>query len=407
VPWYKTITKEQWRVLFAAQMGWTLDAMDVLLYVVALSTIIKEWHMSTSTAGLLASITLFSSAIGGAFFGIVADYIGRVRALTATILIYSLFTGMCGLTQNVYQLGVARFFLGIGMGGEWASGEVLVAETWPKEHRGKAIGIVQAGWAIGYILAAILAAVVLPRFGWRVLFFMGMLPSLFVFYIRKNVKESSLWRKETGGGAKKEIFKLWEIFQRKNLKFTLLAALMCSLCMMSYWGFFTWLPTFLSSPIEKGGAGLTIVKTSVWLVPMQLGALAGYITFGVLSDRLGRRPVFFGYLMIVGILIPIFGQTRDSTTLLLLGPLVGFFGTGYFAGYGALLSELFPTHIRATAQGSIYNFGRGVASTAPFVVGSIATTMGFGFAIGTVSIFTVAAAVTVLFLPETKAKALA
>jgi MFS family permease len=412
LPWYRAATKHQWHVLIAAQMGWALDAMDVLLYVFAITTILKEWGISPAMAGLMASITLFSSAFGGAFFGIVADYIGRVRALTLTILIYSVFTGLSGLAQNVTQLALARLFLGLGMGGEWSSGEVLVAETWPREHRGKAIGIVQGGWAVGYILAAIVAALVLPRFGWRALFFVGILPALLVFYIRRHVKEPEIWqttarqRREGKLGAEGQRFTLWQVFHRDLIKFTAIASLLASLCMMAYWGLFTWIPAFLSSPAAKGGAGLTIMMTSLWIIPMQLGALVGYITFGMISDWLGRRPAFVIYLVSMGILVPIFGHTRNETALLLMGPLLGFFGSGYFSGFGALLAELFPTRARGTAQGFIYNFGRGVSSFAPALIGLIATTKGYGFAIGTVSIVTFAGALTVLFLPETKAKAL-
>ncbi|MBI3988451.1 MAG: MFS transporter [candidate division NC10 bacterium] len=412
VPWYRSATKAQWHILFAAQMGWSLDAMDVLLYIFAITTISKEWGLSPTTAGLLASVTLFSSAFGGALFGIVADYLGRVRALTLTILIYSLFTGLSGLAQNVGQLALFRFLLGLGMGGEWASGEVLVAETWPREHRGKAIGFVQGGWAIGYILAALLAGVILPRFGWRVLFFIGILPALVVFYIRKHVKEPEIWQKTAlqrrAGelGREGQRFTLLQLIHHDLVKFTWIAMLLTSLCMMAYWGLFTWIPAFLSSPAESGGAGLTIVKTSLWIIPMQLGALAGYITFGMISDWLGRRPAFALYLLTMGILVPIFGHTRNETVLLLMGPLLGFFGSGYFSGFGALLAELYPTRIRGTAQGFIYNFGRGVSSLAPTLIGMVAKLKGFGFAIGTVSIFTITAALAVLLLPETKAKVL-
>jgi MFS family permease len=412
LPWYRAATKEQWHVLIAAQLGWCLDAMDVLLYVFAITAIIKEWGISPAVAGLLASVTLFSSAFGGAFFGIVADYIGRVRALTLTILIYSLFTGLSGLAQNVVQLAAARLLLGLGMGGEWSSGEVLVAETWPPQHRGKAIGIVQGGWAVGYILAAILAAFILPRFGWRVLFFVGILPAFLALYVRRKLKEPEIWqrtaslRREGKLGEAGQQFTLWQIFRPDLVKFTLTACLLASLCMTAYWGFFTWIPAFLSSPLAKGGAGLSIVKTSLWIIPMQIGALAGYVSFGMISDWLGRRPAFFIYLIAMGILVPIFGAARGETLLLVLGPVIGFFGSGYFSGFGALLAELFPTRTRGTAQGFIYNFGRGVSAFSPALIGFIASSRGFGFAIGTVSVFTVGAALTVLLFPETKAKVL-
>jgi len=269
IPWWKTITKTQWYALAAAQMGWALDAFDVLLYVFALTTIMKEWNLTATEAGFLASVTLFASAFGGIFFGVIADRIGRKNALMATVLIFSIMSGLSGFTQNIWQLALARTLLGLGMGGEWASGALLVSETWPPEHRGKAIGFMQGGWAIGYILAAIVAGTILPVFGWRVLFFIGILPALFTVWVRTKIEEPEIWVKSHK--EEKQGFSFTQIFRADLIKYTLLCTLISSIVMFAYWGLFTWLPGFLSSPADKGGAGLSIVKSSLWMIwPVRL-----------------------------------------------------------------------------------------------------------------------------------------
>lgn len=285
-----------------------LDAMDVLLYTFALTTIQKEFQFDSATAGLLASVTLLASAIGGILFGIIADYIGRTKALIATILIYSFCSAGTATAQNLLQLILWRSLLGLGMGGEWSSGSVLVSETWPAEHRGKAIGIMQSGWALGYILAALVSAFVLPRFGWRVLFLVGVLPALLTIWIRRRVPEPAVWNvAQTSSVQLSQFFKekLNAIFQPALLRRTLIATLLTSFVLFAYWGLFTWLPGCLSKPLVQGGAGMSIVKTSGWIIPMQIGAFCGYLSFGFISDRFGRKPTFIFYRLTAAILVPI------------------------------------------------------------------------------------------------------
>jgi MFS family permease len=416
--WSRTITPTQWRTLFAAQAGWMLDAMDVLLYTFALTTIQKEFQFDSATAGALASVTLLASAIGGILFGVIADYIGRTKALIATILIYSFCSAGTATAQSLLQLVLWRSLLGLGMGGEWSSGAVLVSETWPAEHRGKAIGIMQSGWALGYILAAMVSAMVLPRFGWRALFFVGLLPALLTIWIRRRVPEPEVWtvtsrfsfskdsKKEVGTsllGSRSFKGKLAGIFAPILLRRTLIATLVTSLVLFAYWGLFTWLPGFLSKPLTQGGAGMSIVKTSGWIIPMQIGAFFGYLSFGFISDRFGRKPAFISYLIAAAILVPIYGQlARNDVALLLLGPFVGFFGSGYFSLFGAMLAELFPTPVRATGQGFAYNSGRAFSALAPFIIGGLADVYGIGSALALTSAFFLAGASMILFLPETR-----
>ena len=383
-----------------------LDAMDVLLYTFALTTIQKEFQFDSATAGLLASVTLLASAIGGILFGIIADYIGRTKALIATILIYSFCSAGTATAQNLLQLILWRSLLGLGMGGEWSSGSVLVSETWPAEHRGKAIGIMQSGWALGYILAALVSAFVLPRFGWRVLFLVGVLPALLTIWIRRRVPEPAVWNVAQASSVQLSQFfkeKLNAIFQPALLRRTLIATLLTSFVLFAYWGLFTWLPGFLSKPLVQGGAGMSIVKTSGWIIPMQIGAFCGYLSFGFISDRFGRKPTFIFYLLTAAVLVPIYGQmARSDSVLLLLGPFIGFFGSGYFSLFGAMLAELFPTSIRATGQGFAYNAGRAFSALAPFTIGQLADLYGIGSALALTSAFFLIGAMMILLLPETR-----
>jgi len=407
VPWWKEITRKQWYALFAGQAGWALDAFDVMLYAFVLTTIMKEWNSSPAAAGFMVSVTLFASSAGGILFGAVADRIGRKKALMITIGLFSVCSGLSGLAQNLTQLAAARTVLGLGMGGEWASGALLVSETWPAQHRGKAIGLMQSGWAIGYILAALTAAVVLPAFGWRAVFFVGIVPALFTLWIRSKVDEPEIWvrsRRERIATQKSD-FGFLQIFAPPLLRFTLISTLVSTFVMFGYWGLFTWVPGFLSLPPDKGGAGLG-TRAFIWIIPMMTGAFFGYATFGFFADRLGRRPAFAFYLAASAVLVMVFGHTRDARTLLLLGPFVGFFGSGYFSAFGAFISELFPTRARGSAVGFCYNAGRMLSALAPTVVGTLSVTYGLGGALGFLAIAFACGAVSIYLLPETRGAAL-
>ncbi len=400
--WLTDATRGQRKTLLAASLGWMLDSMDVLLYSMVLAHMMKDLGMKEGTAGLMASLTLGASAVGGVVFGIVADRFGRSRALAGSILTYSVFTAACGLSRGVLELAVFRVLLGLGMGGEWACGAALVAETWPAEHRGKALGVVQSSWAIGYALAAAVTALVLPRFGWRTVFFVGVLPALLVFWIQRRVPEPDQWlrSRDTAGPLDRSwgLAGVWQKAYRRNI---VVAAAANAATMFAWWGLFTWIPAFLSLPADKGGAGLDIVKTSTWIIFMQAGTWLGYVCFGFISDCIGRRITYVGYIFTAAALVPVYAAVRDPLILLLLGPLVGFFGTGYFSGFGAITAEIFPTVIRARAQGLTYNLGRGISALAPYVVGSIGAERGLGSAFLLTSGAFLLAGVVALRLPET------
>ena len=413
-PWYRTVTGDQWRALAAAKVGWMLDAMDFMLYAMALGQLRAYFEFDDATAGFLGTVTLVMSGIGGLVFGYVADRFGRTRALMGTIVIFSLASLGASTSQSVLQLLFWRAVLGIGMGGEWASGAVLVSETWPSHLRNKAISIMQSGWAIGYMAAALLAAWLLsdPDLGdegWRWLVLAGLAPALFALWIRRNVREPPTWAARAAPKRDEATNPFRVIFGPKLLGRTLRIIALGGAVQFAYWGLFFWLPPFLSRPVEQGGAGMGVVGSLNWILLMQAGAYLGYLTFGFIADRLGRRRTFILFMICAAAIVPIYGQmARSPMVLLALSPLLGYFGHGYFSMFGSLVAELFPTAVRATGQGTSYNLGRMAGAVAPYTIGAAATLpgIGIGLALGITSAFFLLAAVLVLTLPDRSGQAL-
>jgi len=391
------------KALVAASLGWLLDAFDVMLFALVLTAVVKDLGLSLANGGQLASLTLAASALGGLVFGVLADKLGRTRALSLSILVYSVFTFACGLAQNWWQLALFRFLLGLGMGGEWASGATLVSETWPERHRGKALGIMQSCWAIGYGAAAVVVALVLPAYGWRAVFFVGLLPALFTLWIRRSLAEPEIWLSTRGATAPKLVNTRAPFAWPLAIRLTLMNAA----TMFAWWGLNLWVPAYLSLPVAQGGIGLSTATMSAFVVAMQVGMWLGYVTFGFVSDAFGRKPTYVTYLVLAAVLVWAYGSAREPLLLLILGPFVAFFGTGYFSGFGAVASETFPTAIRATALGVTYNSGRLLSAVAPIVIGSLAQAEGFGLAFSVTSLAFLVAALLWLGIPETRGKALA
>jgi MFS family permease len=315
--------------------------------------------------------------------------------------VYSFASAGTALSNGLAALIFWRALVGLGLGGEWSAGATLVAETWPPEHRAKAMGVMQSGWALGYMLAAVVSAIVLPQWGWRVLFLVGLLPALMTLGIRRSVEEPRIWQENRARAP------VAMLIRPPLAGRTAAAALLASATLLGYWGLFTWLPAFLSAPRNAGGAGLDIMKTSAWVFAMQTGALAGYLSFGVLADRFGRRPVFVLFVLSAALLTPIFGLLPawgGEVYLPWIAPLVGFAGSGYFSVFGAMLAELYPTPVRSLGVGFTYNVGRILGAAAPVAVGALADRQGIGSALALNSAFFCAAAALIFLLPETRNK---
>ncbi len=374
--WLAESTPEQRRALAAASLGWMLDSMDVMIYALVLGEVQREMHLTAAASGAMMSATLLAAAVGGLAFGWIADRFGRVRALTWSMVGYSVATALCGLTHTAAELMVCRILLGLGMGGEWASGAALVAETWPARHRGKALALVQSAWAVGYALGAALVAVVMPRFGWRAVFFAGVVPALVALSVQSRVREPEAW-----ANTRKRTVPVAQLFRGELGRSTLVCAAMNAAALFGWWGLFTWVPRFLSMPVSEGGRGLDVVATSGWTIAMQAGTFLGYVSFGYIADRFSRKWTYIGYLTVAAVLVPVFAFVRNADALLAIGPLVGFFGTGYFSGFSVITSELFPTHLRGSAMGFVYNIGRVTSAAGPYLVGRISETGGMSAAL--------------------------
>jgi MFS family permease len=404
--WWRESTLDARRALAAASLGWMLDSFDVMLYALVLASLILDLGLSKQTAGILGSITLLAAAAGGLIFGVIADRYGRVRALIGSVVIYAIFTAACGFAQNITQLAIFRILLGLGMGGEWASGAALVSETWPDKHRGKALGIMQSSWAIGYALAALVAGIVLPWKGWRAVFFVGIAPAFLTLFARRRIQEPELWRQRTATNKEGALHGFRRIFQRDLRSITIAVTLMNACTLFAWWGFNLWVPAFLSLPHNRGGVGLSTRAMSATIIVMQAGMWLGYITFGFLSDRFGRKRCYIVYLIAAAILMYLYAHVPSTWLLVALGPLVAFVATGYYSGFAAVTAEIYETRYRATAQGFAYNIGRIASAAAPFIVGSLAQQHGFGAAFAIAGTAFVIAALCWLWIPETRGKPL-
>jgi MFS family permease len=415
------VTSAQRRTLVAAALGWMLDAFDAMLYALVLAHIMRDLGMSKGTAGLLNSLTLLASGMGGVAFGFIADRVGRKRALMLSILTYSVCSFASGLSTSVLMLAVFRFILGLGMGGEWNTGAALVAETWPTELRAKAISIVQSSWAIGYALAALVTGIVLHYADWRMAFFVGILPAFVVLWIQRGVPESEMWeqrqRSRKGDVAsyvstmnskdKDSEGEFVRIFRPPYVKHTFALLLMNFFGMFAWWGLFTWIPPYLSLPVEQGGRGFGVMGTTTLLVVLNLaGMFPGYASFGWVADYLGRRKSFIVYTFLAAVLVPLYATARGSWALMGVGTLLAFFGTGFFSGSAIIGSEIFPTAVRARALGFTYNGARTMSSIAPFVIGSVGQTKGLSWAFYLCGFSFLLACAMATQLPETKGKQL-
>lgn len=403
--WLRAAPVPARRALLAASVGWMFDGFDIMIYSMVLTAVLAEFGISKTMGGVLGSLTLAASAVGGVLFGTLADRRGRRVGIIGSVLTYSVFTAACGLAQTVWQLAICRFLLGLGMGGAWTTGAALVSESWPDRHRGKAVGVMQSAWAVGYGSAAVASAIVLPRYGWRSLFFIGALPALSAVWMYRHVAEPRIWTDSHGRGAA-HAGSLAVIFTERYRRVTI-AMIVLSFCTLyAYWAFNFWVPAYLSLPVDQRGIGLSTNVVAALLVTMNVGGWFGYVLYGYVSDRFGRRRSFVSYLIASAALVAAYGRARSTFVLLALGPVVAFFSTGYFSGFGAIIAELYPTSVRAAATGFTFNIGRIGSALAPLLIASLAQRNGFGVAFATTSAALVLGALTWFWIPETRGRAL-
>ena len=406
--------KERWKIMWASIIGYAMDGLDVLILSFAMAAIVSEFGLTLGEGGMIATYTLIGTVLGGYIFGIFADWWGRVHTFSLTIIIFSIFTGACAFADNAVHLDILRFLAGLGLGGEYGIGMTLVSETWPGAKRARATAGVAMGWQAGAVLAAILAAVVLPDYGWRGLFLVGVLPALLAAWARHGIKEPPMWvkrkemkkalqaRKDAGEKltaeeeeqlteAKK--FPLAHLFADKKTTITTIAlTIMTSVQNFGYYGIMVWLPMILLKE-----HGLTTKSMSGWMIVTVIGMIASIFVFGWLCDRLGRKKPYLLFYVCAAAMVYIYVNLGTPIALLFGGAFLGFFCNGMMAGYGTLLSENYTTDARSTAQNFIFNTGRAVGGFAPVIIGTIAQTNGFNTAFVLLSAVYLAAAVNVLF----------
>jgi MFS family permease len=406
--WYTEFKPEHRKTFWACYAGWALDGMDLQFYTFLIPTLTALWSMSQAEAGIIASSALITSALGGWLTGILADRYGRVRMLQITILWYAVFTAASGLTNSFGELLVMRSLQGFGFGGEWTAGAVLVGEIVRARNRGKAVGTLQSGWAIGWGLAALLSTLALTSlpadWGWRALFFVGAAPALLLLYIRRYVREPDIFLDHAASPTRERLVDgAYRIFSPELVRTTILCSLLSTGALGGYYALMTWLPTFLR--LERG---LTILSSGLYLGVIIVGAFAGYIFGAYLSDLIGRRRTFLLYSVSCIAIVAIYTHLPiRNETMLVLGFPLGFFSVGVFSGIGPFFTELFPTGVRGSGQGFSYNAGRAAGAFFPALVGLLSARMTLGGAIGLFSVVAYGLLVIAAYcLPETRGKEL-
>lgn len=399
--WYAGMGPAERRTFWGCFAGWALDALDVTLYTFAIPALMAAWGVSRAALGDLASMTLLASAAGGWIAGVLCDRIGRVRTLQLTVLWFSGFTFLCGLAQSWGQFQACRILMGLGFGGEWAAGAVLMGETIGAQQRGRAVGTVQSAWAVGWGAAALLATslqlALPPQLAWRAMFLAGLLPALLVVYLRRSVSEPETWLRRRQN-APQQAGNFLLIFAPPLLRTTVLAALLTSGAQGGYYALTTWLPTFL-----KTERHLSVLDSGLYLGVIIAGAFAGYLAGAHLADRIGRRRLFGVFALAAILIVLVYTNVAlDNHLMLLLGFPLGFCASGYYSGVGPFLTELFPTAVRGSGQGFCYNFGRGVGALFPALVGHLGNALPLGQAIALFAVVAYALMfVAALLLPET------
>ncbi|KAH0437439.1 hypothetical protein KCU90_g3830, partial [Aureobasidium melanogenum] len=383
------------RALIASVLGYAMDGFDLLILGFMLPVIAADLHLSSAQAGSLVTWTLIGAVAGGLIFGVLSDYFGRVRMLTWTILIFAIFTGLCALAQGYTDLLAYRTIAGIGLGGEFGIGMTLVAEAWPASQRARVSSYVGLGWQLGVLAAALLTPLLLPMIGWRGMFALGLLPAVVSFFVRRSVEEPALFTERVARGMRKLPLKLL-VADARTTRASIGVAILCSVQNFGYYGLMIWLPSYLSKTF-----GYSLTKSGVWTAVTVLGMAAGIWLFGMAADRFGRKPTFLFYQVGAVVMVFVYAHLTTPMALLIGGAAMGVFVNGMIGGYGALISELYPTDARATAQNVLFNVGRAVGGFGPVVVGALAARYSFGAALVLLaSIYLLDVFATLFLIPE-------
>jgi benzoate transport len=381
--------------IWGSAIGYGTDGFDLLILGFMLRPISADLGLSQPQAASLVTATLFGAVLGGFGFGWLSDRLGRVRVLAWTIVLFAVFTGLCALAQGYWSLLVFRTIAGLGLGGEFGIGMALVAEACPAAERARVSSYVGLGWQGGVLAAAIITPLLLPVIGWRGMFLVGIFPALIAYFIRRTLHEPELFLRDAKSRAPQSSFRLL-VKDAETIKLSIGMAILCSVQNFGYYGVMIWLPNYLSTRF-----GLALTQTAVWTVATIAGMAIGIFVFGQVADRVGRRTAFFIYMAGAAIMVLLYSRLTDPAMLLIAGIVMGFFVNGMLGGYGALMSELYPTAARATAQNVLFNLGRAVGGLGPLLVGLAAAAHGFEFAISALALlYVVDLAAMWLLIPE-------
>ncbi|NOV26495.1 MFS transporter [Cupriavidus necator] len=386
-----------WKALAGSAIGYAMDGFDLLILGFMLPAISAALSLTTGQSGALVTWTLVGAVAGGIIFGALSDRYGRVRVLTWTIVLFAVFTGMCAVAQGFWDLLVYRTIAGIGLGGEFGIGMALAAEAWPASKRARVSSYVALGWQSGVLMAALLTPLLLPVVGWRGMFVVGVLPALVAWFIRNRLHEPEVFVRSARTEKKPNAFKLL-VADGKTTRTSLGIVVLCSVQNFGYYGIMIWLPTYLSKAL-----GFSLTKSALWTSVTIVGMMFGVYVFGHLADRIGRKPTFLIFQAGAVAMVLAYARLADPMTMLWAGAVMGMFVNGMIGGYGALISEAYPTAARATAQNVLFNIGRAVGGLGPIVVGAIAAAYSFQLAIALLaSIYVVDMIATIFLIPELK-----
>ena len=399
---HEKLNRNHYMIFGLSWAGWVFDFYDLVLFTFLIAPIQASLGFSAEMLSLCLGISLFATGLGGIIFGALGDKYGRRKVLQWTIIIYSIGTCLCAFTWSFYSLVLFRFITGLGVGGEWATGQIYISETFPDNLRAKYGAFMQSGAPVGVILASIVGGLVTPIIGWRLTFLVSIIPAIMVIFIRRYLKESDVWINNKDQYVNKNIIQEFkELISVEHRKIFLISLILCIFGMSAYWFTYSWLPTYLAD--ERGFA---LIGSAIGVIIIQLGAFVGYTSFGYVAEKLGRRPAFAIYSFIMAISIAMITVCWNLIVaipnLLFIFMFLTGFGTGFFGGFGPLFSELFPTKIRNTGVGTVFNLARGIQFITPIIITLVATYFDLSYGIAIAAIFAFLVGVWIWVFPETK-----